>query len=86
MMTYRVPYPARIAPRPDEVRAFIDEYETARGFIFTAAERATMAAVAAYMIAWTARLEHSAAPDETDYPVGKYREALALYGDAYLRP
>ncbi len=85
MMTYRVPQPARIAPRPDEVRAFIDEYEAARGFTFTTAERATMAAVATYMIAWTARLEHSAAPDETDYPAGKYREALALYGDAYLR-
>jgi len=86
MMTYRVPHPARIAPRPDEVRAFIDEYEAARGSAFTTAERATMAAVATYMIAWTARLEHSTAPDEGDYPVGTYRDALTRYGDAYLRP
>jgi len=86
MMTYRVPHPARIAPRPDEVRAFVDEYEAARGSAFTMAERITMAAVATYMIAWTARLEHSTAPDEVDYPVGKYRDALARYGDAYLRP
>jgi len=86
MMTYRVPHPARIAPRPDEVYAFVDEYEAMRGSAFTTAERATMAAVATYMIAWTARLEHSTAPDEVDYPVGTYREALARYGDAYLRP
>ena len=85
MMTYRVPHPARIAPRPDEVRAFVDEYEAARGSAFTRAERATMAAVATYMIAWTARLEHSTAPDEVDYPAGTYRDALARYGDAYLR-
>jgi hypothetical protein len=84
MMTYRVPHPVRVAPRPDEVRAFIDEYEAVRGFAFTPAERVTMAAVATYIIATTARLEHSTAPDVTEYPVGYYREALARYGDTYF--
>lgn len=84
MMTYHVPHPVRVAPRPDEVRAFIDEYEAVRGSAFTPAERVTIAAVATYIIATTARLEHSTAPDVTEYPVGYYREALARYGDAYL--
>ena len=42
------------------------------------------ATVATYIIAWTARLEHSTTPDAVPYPVGYYREALACYGDAYL--
>jgi hypothetical protein len=85
MMTYQVSHPVRIVPSPEEVRAFIEEYEAARRFPFTKSERVTMAAVAAYMIAWTARLEHSVAPDATDCPAGKYLAALAHYGDAYLR-
>ncbi len=56
-----------------------------RGYPFTKSERTTMVAVATYMIAWTARLEHSVDPNETNYPAGKYLAALARYGDAYLR-
>jgi Phosphotransferase enzyme family len=83
MMTWSVPHPVRVAPRPLEVRAFIDEYEVARQIPFTQDQRAAMAAVATYIIAWTARLEHSLAPDVDEYPVGYCRAALAQYGDTY---
>ncbi|HEY8287188.1 MAG TPA: hypothetical protein VIJ28_22595, partial [Chloroflexota bacterium] len=74
-----------VAPSPAEARAFIAEYEAARGVPFTDAEWAGMAASATYALAYGARLEHSLHPDVTDFPAGGGRARLAEYGNAFLR-
>ena len=76
----------QIAPSPDEARAFVGEYEEARGAPFTVAEWESITAAATYSLAYGARLEHSLDPARTDYPSGGARARLALYGDAFLVP
>lgn len=76
----------QVAPSPHEARAFIIEYEEARGAPFIATERETLAAAATYSLAYGARIEHSLRPDQTDFPAGGARARLALYGDAFLQP
>ncbi len=76
----------QIAPSPDEARAFVREYEEARGAPFTAAEWAGITAAATYSLAYGARLEHSLSPTQTDYSPGGARARLAQYGDAFLVP
>jgi hypothetical protein len=76
----------RIAPDPEEARAFVHEYETARGKSFTAVEWNTIAAAATYAMAYSARCEHSLDPRTSNFPEGSYREALARYGASYLAP
>jgi hypothetical protein len=76
----------QLAPTLDELWAFVDEYEAARGAAFTAPERATIAAAAAYALAYTARCENCFNPGETNYPSGSFREALSSYGEALLSP
>jgi hypothetical protein len=49
----------RSTPTHDEARAFIDEYEIARGRRFREDERRVVAASAEYVIAQVARQEHS---------------------------
>lgn len=78
-------FPTRVAPTFDEMRAFVAEYEQARGAPFSAAERATVGAVAAYAAAYVARLEHSREPGATSFPPGSYRELLAAHGHALMR-
>ena len=46
-------------PDPDELLAFVDDYEIARGRPFAAAERRGVHASAVYLTAYTARCEHS---------------------------
>lgn len=73
--TWRIP--VRLAPSLDESRAFVAEYETARGAAFTAAERETAGAAAVYALAYTARCEHclgSRVP-------GNALDALATHGE-----
>jgi len=73
--TWRIP--VRLAPSLDESRAFVSEYETARGTPFTSAERKTAGAAAVYALAYTARCEHclgSRAP-------GNALDALATHGE-----
>lgn len=68
--------PVRLAPSLEESRAFVAEYETARGAPFTPAERETAGAAAVYALAYTARCEHargSVAP-------GNALDALAAHG------
>jgi len=76
----------QIAPSPDEARAFVREYEEARGAPFTAAEWESITAAATYALAYGARLEHSLSPAQTDYPSDGARARLAQYGDAFLVP
>jgi len=82
-MTWNLDVP--IAPTRDEARAFIAEYEAARGASFTKAERAMLAAAATYAIAYSARCENCLALDEEQYPAGSYRELLTRDGEAFLR-
>ena len=73
--TWRIP--VRLAPSLDESRAFVSEYEAARGTPFTSAERETAGAAAVYALAYTARCEHclgSRAP-------GNALDALATHGE-----
>jgi hypothetical protein len=69
------------APAPDEVRAFIGEYDQARGARLTRPEREQIAACGAYLMAYVARCEH--ALGDVD---GNYTNALRRHRLRYLRP
>ena len=69
---------AYVAPTPDEVRAFVEEYSDARRAPLTSAERRSVHASAAYIVAYSARCEHALGKR------GKFTEALELHREAYL--
>jgi hypothetical protein len=48
----------KLTPTPDEVRAFVDEYSTARKAPLSRSEREQVAACATFIAAYTARCEH----------------------------
>ncbi len=73
--TWRIP--VRLAPSLDESRAFVSEYETARGTPFTPAERETAGAAAVYALAYTARCEHCLGSRTP----GNALDALATHGE-----
>jgi hypothetical protein len=58
----------RQAPSRDEARAFIEEYERARGKVFSAEERQLCGACFAYASAYAARCGHAAGRDEREMP------------------
>jgi len=66
-------------PTGEETRAFIAEYEAARGKPFTYQEHQTLQAAKVYGLAYSARCEHALHPNETAYPVGSSRSLLAQY-------
>jgi hypothetical protein len=74
--------PVAVLATPDEARAFVADYEEARGRTFTSAERAALAASAAYVVAYGARCE---ACGDDDIRPGSQRDTLARYGEEYLR-
>ena len=67
-----------LAPSPDEVAAFVDDYAAARASAFSADERRAALAVAAYVLAYTARCEHALGRR------GDFTSALAAHGPEYL--
>lgn len=73
--TWRIP--VRLAPSLAESRAFVSDYETARGTPFTPAERETAGAAAVYALAYTARCEHCL---DSRTP-GNALDALATHGE-----
>lgn len=79
-MTWNLDTPVPLAPAAEEARAFVAEYEAARGKAFTGEERVIMSAAATYAMAYSARCEHCLDPNPTSFPMGSYREALARYG------
>ena len=81
-MTWQLDVP--LAPVLDELWAFVSEYEAARGIAFTSTERTTIAASAAYALAYSARCENCLDPGTKDFPAGSFREALAHYGETLL--
>jgi len=72
--------PALLTPTPEEAKAFLDEFQAARGKKFSRAERAVAAASARYVVARIARQELA-----TGIAVGdNYRGLLQNYDDAPL--
>ena len=69
---------------PEEARCFVEGYESARGAPFSEEERAAVSAAATYGLAYTARCEHAIDPGGEDHR-WSFREALARYGEEYLR-
>ena len=59
---------SRQAPSLDEARAFVRDYEEARGEMFSAEERRLCGACLAYASAYTARCGHALGADERDKP------------------
>jgi hypothetical protein len=67
------------APTLDEARAFVADYEAARGATFGAAERRLLGTAFAYSIAYTARCGHAYGRRERERP-GTFHELLARHG------
>ena len=84
-MNWLVPDPPP-RPSPDEARAFVQDYEVARGQPFSQTEWAAISAAATYALAYGARIEHSLQPNLIAFPRGSARALLAAHGAAYLRP
>jgi hypothetical protein len=66
-------------PTGEETRAFISEYESARGKPFTNQEHHTLQAAKIYGLAYSARCEHALDPNETSFPEGSSRTLLTQY-------
>jgi hypothetical protein len=67
--------PAMLTPTAQESRAFVEEYQSARGRKFSRAERSVAAAAARYLVAHVARLELLSGVPEAD----NYRGLLRNY-------
>jgi hypothetical protein len=66
--------PVRLTPSRGEARAFVDEYEAARGRRFSATERTVLSAAADYAVAQVARLQHAAGEQRADSYVELLRD------------
>jgi hypothetical protein len=72
-------------PSFDEMRAFVAEYEDARGRPFSRAERASIWASCAYSTAYTARCQHARDPEwKRSAGTPGFRDLLRDHGDAML--
>ena len=71
-------------PTGDDIRAFIADYEAARGGPFAKAERASLFANIVYAMAYGARCTHALAPDTSDWPEDTNPYALRAHGEALL--
>jgi Ser/Thr protein kinase RdoA (MazF antagonist) len=72
------------APTVEEARAFVADYEAARGHAFDREERRTLAAAFAYGIAYTARCGHALAPATPREEFTDFRALLAVEGERLL--
>jgi hypothetical protein len=63
-------------PTPDEARAFVADYEHARGTPFTAEERRAAYAQCVWLIAYAARCHHSVGGDPGDMHLTEFADAL----------
>jgi hypothetical protein len=71
------------APTLDEARAFVNDYEVARGHPFADDERRLCGAAFAYSVAYTARCTHALGRDERRQP-GTFQHLVATYGRGLL--
>lgn len=72
------------APTADEIRAFVADYEEARGEPFTKAERRVLGASCVYSLAYTARCGHALDPEEKSDREAAFRRLLRQSGRALL--
>ncbi|HEY2175426.1 MAG TPA: hypothetical protein VGH85_16595 [Mycobacteriales bacterium] len=72
------------SPTPDEVAAFLRDYEDARSHPFSRAEQQNAAAAVTWVLAYNARCGVSFLPDDGSPPAGSALQALTTYGAAYL--
>jgi hypothetical protein len=73
----------RQAPTLEEARAFLADYERARGKPFDRAERRLCGAAFAYSVAYTVRCGHAGGFREWDHP-GTFHQLLAMHGPELL--
>ena len=71
------------APSPDEMRAFVADFEAARKQPFTRPERATLSAALVYAMAYTARCNHASNPREEGWN-GDLRPTLREHARSIL--
>jgi hypothetical protein len=81
--TWRLDVP--LIPSPEEARAFVAEYEEARGREFDREERARLGAQAVYALAYGARCEACSEPAARTFAAGSQRDGLARWGEEYFR-
>ena len=75
----RTPEGPAHAPPFDEARAFVTDYEAARGHAFTADERCYLGAIFALTCAYTARCGHALGTDHREVP-GTFQHLVAQHG------
>lgn len=75
----------RRIPSADDIRAFVADYETARGREFAKRERRSLLAHCVYIIAYGARCTHSLEPSKTDWEENSWPYLLRSEGEALLR-
>jgi hypothetical protein len=81
--TWRLDVP--LIPSPEEARAFVAEYEEARGREFDREEHVRLGAQAVYALAYGARCEACSEPGATTFAPGSQRDGLARWGEEYFR-
>lgn len=75
----------RRIPTADDIRAFVADYEAARGAPFSKRERRSLFATCVYCIAYGARCAHSLEPHKTDWEENSWPYLLRTEGEALLR-
>lgn len=75
----------RRIPSAGDIRAFVADYETARGRRFAKRERRSLFARCVYFIAYGARCAHSLEPSKTDWEENSWPYLLRTEGEALLR-
>ena len=75
----------RRIPTADDIRAFVADYEDARGQSFSNRERRSLIATCVYCIAYGARCTHSLEPDKIDWEENTWPYLLRTEGDALLQ-
>jgi len=75
---------ARRIPTADDIRAYVSDYESARGRSFSKPERRHVFATCVYSIAYGARCQHSLAPATREWTPDTFPYLLRTAGDALL--
>jgi hypothetical protein len=76
----------RRIPTADDIRAYVADYEEARGQPFSKCEQKSLFATCVYCIAYGARCTHSLEPDKRDWEENTWPYLLRTEGEALLLP
>jgi hypothetical protein len=74
----------RRIPTADDIRAYVADYEQARGQPFSKRERKSLFATCVYFIAYGARCMHSLEPDKIDWEENSWPHLLRTEGEVLL--